>query len=133
VIYAQTDSNKIIKQSNGKEGVLPIIMKIIRNLYKNGVTNTEVEMAKQNIRGTFLLDLEDSENMTYSNGVEYLMKIPPKEIVQTKDQYHRHYEHITKKHVDSIIQKYLNPSAMVVCMVGEHVPSQESVKKICER
>ena len=132
VIYAQTDSNKIIKQPNGKRGVLTIIIKIIRDLYKNGVTTDEITTAKQNIRGTFSLDLEDNENMTYYNGMRLLMKTPPKEIVSTKDAYHTYYENISKEQVNRIIQKYLNPVSMTICIIGENVPSLESVKKICE-
>ena len=132
VIYAQTDANKIIKQPNGKPGVLPIIMNIIRDLYTNGITQEELTMAKQNLRGSFALDLEDSGNVAYSNGVRLLMKLPPKKIVSTQDLYHTYYESISKDDVNRVIKTYLNPATMVVCMLGEKVPSQESVQKVCE-
>jgi len=132
VLYAQTDANKIIKQPNGKPGVLPIIMKIIRDLYENGITQAELTMAKQNLRGSFGLDLEDSRNVAFSNGVRLLMKLPPKKIVSTQDLYHTYYESITKDDVNRVIKTYLNPATMVVCMLGEKVPSQESVQKVCE-
>jgi predicted Zn-dependent peptidase len=132
VLYAQTDSNKIIKQHNGKPGVLPIMIKIIRDLYVNGITQEELNMAKQNLRGSFALDVENTANNAYSNGVQLLMKIPPKKIVSTQDLYHTYYESITKEHVNRVINQYLNPATMIVCMLGEKVPSQESVQKVCE-
>jgi predicted Zn-dependent peptidase len=132
VLYAQTDSNKMIEQPNGKPGVLPIIINIIRDLYTNGITHEELTVAKQNLRGSFALDLENTANIAYSNGVRLLMKLSPKQIVSTQDLYHTYYESITKDDVNRVIKSYLNPSTMVVCMLGEKVPPHESVQKVCE-
>jgi predicted Zn-dependent peptidase len=60
------------------------------------------------------------------------MKLSPKKIVSTKDMYDTYYESITKDDVNRVIKTYLNPEKMVVCMLGEKVPSQESVQKVCE-
>ena len=54
-------------------------------------------------------------------------------IIPVKDSYEKFYANITVKEVNHMIQKYFKKENITVCIIGDKVPSLETVKKECEK
>jgi len=132
VFFAETDPNKLLKNGD-HAGVLPLIIDIIRDLCKRGVTQHEVANAKMNLEGSMSLSLENSNTPCEYNGIKMLLYCnDEKSIVPSVDIYKTYYKSITRADVNGIIKKYFKLSQMSVCILGEQVPPVRQIKKICE-
>ena len=129
--YAEVDNNKIMK-NEFKLGVLPLMIQLINELIEHGVKPSELEITRGYIRGQINIDLEDSDEAACHNGEQALL-YPDKKIIPSSKIYETFYKNITKKEVDTIIQKYFKKSNMNVCLIGEKLPALNDVKTICEK
>jgi len=126
-MYIQTDSRTIMK--NGKEkGIVPLVVDLLNNLIKNGVTQEELAIAKGFIKGSMTLECQDTDNQCEYNGEEFLLYGTHEHIIPYVDVYKKCYQDITVKDVNEIIRKYLVKNRMSVCILGEQVPSLKSVE-----
>jgi predicted Zn-dependent peptidase len=119
-IYALTDPSKLIKHGT-KKGVLPLVFGLLRDLLKTGVTQEEVQLAKDNYKGTMIRYMESMENQVLYNGTEVLL-FDRKEIVPYEDYYKTFIEPVTKQDLDRVIQMYFKESNMVVSLLGPQLP-----------
>jgi len=130
IFFAETDPQKLLK--NGEHvGVLPLIIAIITDLCKHGVTQREVENAKMNLEGTMMLSLENSNTSCEYNGVQTLLHCTD-DTVPYNNIYKTYYKSITRSQINDIVKKYFKLSQMSLCILGETVPSIRSLKTICE-
>jgi predicted Zn-dependent peptidase len=130
ILSAETDYKKLIKNGSGK-GVLPLLIDLICNLKKNGVSDEELSVAKNSKRETMNLKLEDCYNAAEHNGKDYLIYGHSKQIIPYDKIYETCYKNITKKDIHEVACKYFKPECMSICIVGETLPSQSMVEKIC--
>jgi hypothetical protein len=130
ILTAETDYKKLIKNGSGK-GVLPLLIDLICNLKKNGVSDEELSVAKNSKRETMKLNLEDCYNAADHNGKEYLIYGDSASIIPYDKIYETCYKNITKKDIHEVACKYFKPECMSICIVGETLPSQSMVEKIC--
>ena len=130
--YVESDNKKIIKDGN-KNGLLVMLINIINDLIKNGITDEEIRVAKGYKHGKITMHLENSDTITSYNGKQYLLYGSSDKIVNYKDYYDRFYKNITTKEINDVILKYFKKQNMNVCMVGEKLPQLNLVKNICER
>jgi len=77
------------------------------------------------------LKLEDCYNAADHNGKEYLIYGDDSQIIPYDKIYETCYKNITKKEIHEIARKYFKPELMSICIVGETLPSQSMVEKIC--
>jgi predicted Zn-dependent peptidase len=131
-ITAITDHNKLIKNGNNGLGVLPLIIKMLNDLIKEGVTTSELVLAKEYNKGMFLLNLENNNNIAVHNG-EQLLLYPDREFIPYKDIYEIHYKSLTKPMINAVIQKYLKKTNMNVCVYGYQLPKKDIIRKECSR
>lgn len=129
-IDIESDSRKIMKNGN-KKGVLSLVITQLNDLLKNGITQDELSMIKSNLKGSMILDIQNNDTAAFHNGLETLMGIET--IVPYCNLYEKYYAPITKNDVDNIIKKYIKKENMVVCLLGENVPSLQSLKNECEK
>lgn len=108
-----------------------MVIGILNNLILKGVTYTELNDSKSNLKGNMKLDLQDIETSAFHNGLSYLMD--NENITSYNNLYDKYYANVTKSQVHDIIRKYLIKENMSVCLLGEHVPSLEKVKDECEK
>ena len=120
MFFTRTDTNKLMD-------LLPLLVHIIRGLIHNGITDAELEAAKGNLKGTFLLDLENPLSRVQYNGEEVLFG--NENIIPYDEIYERFYKNITRDDVNDMIKKYFRHDNMCVCLVSEKLPSQAQVKK----
>ena len=103
LFVAQTEFKNVIISNT--QGVLPILIQIIRSLIENGIKQTEIDIAKGNIQGEILLELQNCSNQALHNG-ESLLLNEDNNIVSIKNIYNKYYKNIQKKHVNTVIKKY---------------------------
>jgi predicted Zn-dependent peptidase len=128
-LYTMCDHTKMMRNSQNV-GVLQLLLNLLRDLVKNGITQKELTEAKGNFKGKFTLSMENVQNQCEYNGHEIII-YNNNDCVAYKDIYKVHYENITKKEINNVIHKYLRRENMVVCLFGEHVPKVDLVKKYC--
>jgi len=127
-----TKKENLIKKSG--QGVLPLLMQLIKDMIKRGVTAEELEMAKGNYQGNTLLDLQDIVTQTRYNGEAVLIEGLgySEAIVPYQDIYEKFIQKITTKEIFQIIQRYFTEENMCVCILSEKLPSLDIIKKNCE-
>jgi predicted Zn-dependent peptidase len=132
-LTTETDPKKLIKNGKGK-GVLPLLISLINDLIKNGVTENEVNTTKGYLKGTMLSDLGDGGFIAEENGEEMIFKKNKENtIISYQELYNTILCKITKKQIDAAIKKYCCKSNLSICMVCENLPSRKSVEKECEK
>jgi predicted Zn-dependent peptidase len=86
-IYAECVSNKVFWNGNKNPGTFPLIIKMIRDLIKNGITREELALAKGQLEGKFLLKAEECEVIAKHNGKIALLGLPD---VRYSDMYKKY-------------------------------------------
>ena len=131
-IIAITNPLKLIKNGNLK-GVLPLILKMLKDLKEDGVNEAELILSKNFLKGKLNLDMENSDNNAIYNGKQAII-FTEETIVPYENIYKTHYEKITKIQINEIIRKYFIKSNMNICIIGEqiHNPSKNIIYKLCE-
>jgi predicted Zn-dependent peptidase len=118
--------------SGKKEGVLSLMMKIINSMKKEGITEEEIRNAKGYIKGSNVLNLESLTTQTQYNGEEWLMGGNVQKIVPYSKLYETYYHNITKADLTRVINQYIIPQNMCVCIVNSKPLSLDKVKHDCE-
>ena len=125
-VFTQTDTGTVFKNDK-KPGVLPILISILNDLIKNGVTKEELEIVKGNLKGSTLIDMEDNDTQCMYNGTELLSK-KNEPIIPYSKTYDVLYKPVTCEDIHKIIVKYLTPINMSVCLLNDSPPSLSKVK-----
>jgi len=126
-ISTMCDPTKLLKNAKNP-GVLLVLVDILNDLFKNGITQKELTDVKGNFRGNYLLGMEQSDTKCTYNGIEYILYDNPA-VVPYERLFSTFYEGITKVDIHGVVRKYLRPENMMVCIVGEHVPSRAVVER----
>ena len=131
-LYAESESAKIMKNGRGKKGVFPLIIGIINDVIKNGVTDSEVDLTKQYLKGSLNTNLDSNESKCKHNGLAALLS-PNEPICPYNKLYDVYYKDISKTEINEIARKYLIKNNMSVCFSGGTPPKLSDVKPMCER
>lgn len=135
-ISAETDPAKLlVNKGTGKgtgKGVLPLLVDIIVDLQKNGVSKSELRISKSNMKGSMAIE-DTSENACFHNGSKMILYDHVTPITSYHDRYDTHYKNITQKDIHDVIKKYFVKSNMTVCILGEHTPDLKTIKSICNK
>jgi predicted Zn-dependent peptidase len=130
-IFTQFNASSFIHK--GKPSVLPIIIKELNHLLESGVTQSEINISKHNIRGHLLLELENIDTQTGYNGLLYLLVDQPDKIVPYSKIYKIYYEPITKAEINACFKKYFSLTRMCVAIVGGRIPSLQIIERECNK
>ena len=131
-IFAETDPSKLLLNKGIGKGVLPLIINIILDLQKNGVNKRELDIAKDNLRGSMALEEESNENACFYNGSKLILYPDEKHMVSYKNRYDTYYKNITRNDIHDVIKRYLVKSNMTVCLLGKNIPTLKKLKQVCE-
>lgn len=124
-IYTMCDPSKITQ----RPGVLSLIFDIIDDFLIKEVHQKELDIAKGNFKGQFILSLEESQTKCIHNGVEYIL-YDKERVDEYESLYDRYYKSVTKKDIMEVARRYFRPENMLVCLVGEKLPPLASIKQI---
>ena len=128
-LYAECDSGKLFK-NGARPGVFPLLIGMIRDLLKHGVTEEEVKTAKTFLESTQKMKSEDSEVVAKYNGKNELFGNFGAPSYQ--DKFGRLIKPITKADVDACIRKYFKKEGMVVSIVSSNPPSERHLRKVID-
>ena len=130
VFYAITDTKKLMHNGvSSKKGVLPIIVDLLNDLVKHGVTQEEVTKTKHYLKGNLQNSLENANTQSYYNGLRVLLHNDERGIVPYRDIYSTHYAKITKSYLNQLIQEYFRRDGMSVSIVGGGIPEYATLMK----
>jgi predicted Zn-dependent peptidase len=128
-IYTEEHYSKVIHNSR-KKGVLPLLIDAIRHFVKNGITKKQLSDAKEILQENMIRDLQYVGTKPEHNAIEYIMRNG--EFIEPYDSlFEKKYKNITISDVNYVIRKYFTASNMNVCLVGNHLPSLETVQRVC--
>lgn len=128
LFYAQCDPEKIFRNgSTNKLGVLPLILKLICDLIKDGVSKQEVVIAKNSYRGKMMLSAENASSVASYNAKNILFNVASP--CNYSNVYSEYMKPITVLDINSAIKKYFKCENMVVSVVGRSPPSQDLLEK----
>lgn len=131
-IFTQTDKDLIFKGNRGVgAGLLPSLVNLLNDLVKNGVDQKELEITKGYMKGNMLIEMEDISTPCEYNGNEFLLG--KEKIVPYLEIYKDCYENISCQDINNIIKKYMRRELMSVCMLGENLPQEKSVKNVFDK
>jgi len=122
----QTDPAKLMQDSKNA-GVLEILMQLIKDLKEHGVTAKEVEVAKGNCKGNFLMNLQSVDTLADYNGVSTILK---NNDVAFNDVYKTYIEPITHHQVNKIIKKYMLYDLLAVGIVHNYDIPKKKIEHI---
>lgn len=130
-IYSQFNVESFMSET--KRSVLPVIIKELNHLVKNSVTQKELNICKNNLKGYLLFGLQSIDTQTLYNGSTYMLLKNPEEFVPLEKVFETYYEPITKEQIHSCVKKYFTLNRMCVSYVGGNLPSLKAVAKECEK
>ena len=130
-IYSDTNNSKILADGS-KPGVLPLIIKLLNDLIKNGVTADELAMAKGYLNGQITRQSENDTNLSDYNGTQSIM-FPGKPIVPYSKIYDNFYKSMKIEDINRCIRKYFRKEFMCVCITCDKPVKLSAVAAISEK
>lgn len=124
-IHVQTDPNKVYE-------VVTILIQLLMDIKRRGITQDELQMIKGNIKGNFLLGMESIENLVQYNGNETLLSLDG-DFTTYQNRYANHFARMTKKQVDDVIHKYFIRENLVIGILYDKDLSKKKFESIVER
>jgi predicted Zn-dependent peptidase len=139
VIKVKTDHTHVI--TNGhfplekRPGILSLIIHTIQSILKKGFEQHEIDHTKGYLYGKMRMNEENIDILADYNGKEWILATeffcdrftPYSQIFDT------FIKPVTKKRLNDVVKQYFRLNNMVVCILGEKVPSLNSVKSVCEK
>ena len=116
-----------------KISVLPLIIKEFNHLLKNGVTQSELNVSKNYLRGHMLIDLENIDTQTNYNGLMCLLYEDPKIIIPYGELFDTYYKTITRTQVLSVMRKYFRLNRLCLSVVGDKIPPLSLIQSECNK
>lgn len=114
-----------------KKGVLPLMLELIKDLVKRGVSTKEIANVKTQMKGKYEMGLENAENQVSHNGKRLLL-YDNTHITPYKYMYDT-YAEIAREDINRVIAKYFKPENMNIAMVGGKLPKSESIQQMSMR
>ena len=110
-------------------GVIPLIIGLIRGLVRNGITASELAIAKSYGRGTMSLFADSNANRAEYNG-DLAILFPNEKRISCAKIYDE-YDKITLRETNECIRRLFCRERMSVCIIGSKLPSPFQIAKIC--
>lgn len=107
-IFASTSVEKI-------EEVYSMILEEIKLIKENYISLQELNESKEQLKGSYMLDLESTSSRMMSNGKNLLMKNK----VESEEEIINYINNVEFEDVVNIIDKVFNLDKMGVCIVGK--------------
>lgn len=97
------------------KNILRLIREEIMDIRKNGVTREELDRARENMKGSIVLSVEDISSRMFRLGKTLLFD----KKVLTIDQILKKIDLITVSDINNIAQKYFDPEALRTVILGK--------------
>lgn len=127
-----TDPRKFIKNER-EPGVLPLIINMLNEIRRKGISQKELTLAKHYKRGKLAMKMEDVDNIVNYNLKQVLLYPRTTEKIPLEHSYESYYANITLKMVNAAINTYIIRERMNVCVLGQHFPSEKIIRGVCDK
>jgi len=127
-----TDPQKLMKNGS-KRGVLPIVIGMLNELLKHGITSSELTLAKNYNENTYKMKKGDIDSQAVYNAEYVLMYREKQKFVPYNDLFDTYYKPITREQINGIIKKYFKKSNMNISILGSKLPAMKIIKTECEK
>ena len=117
-IDTSVNPSKVV--SSNKKGAVSLIIDILQQLIKKGITTKQLSNAKGYLKGQMSLQTGEISLMSDYNGYNYLFDSADKNISIT-DLYKKRYSSITKSQINMALIKYFRHDNMYCCFLGKNV------------
>lgn len=129
---AISQSTKLLKNGAHKKGVLPLIIEMFNDMIQNGITESELQVTKNYMKGKMFMKMEDNNAKAVYNADHLLLYKDKEEYVPYENMFEKYYAPVTREQVNSIIRKYFKKENMTVTVVGTNLPKEGVIKKVSE-
>ena len=131
IILTNVDKNRLLKKGNNN-GALSVIIDVLKNIKKSGITEKQLSIAKGYLKGILTLTVEDTNTIAQVNGNRYLFNERDKN-VPLHNIYEKRYKNITVSQVNKVIKKYFIKKNMSSVYLGENVVNIKKKIKVTEQ
>ena len=130
-IYSDTNNSKILADGS-KPGVLPLIIRMLNDLIKNGVTADELNSVKGYLNGQLTRESENDSHVSDYNGTQSIM-FPDQPIVPYSKLFDKFYKPMKIEDINQCIRKYFRKEFMCVCITCDKPVKLADAKAISEQ
>lgn len=106
-----------------KDALIAII-KEYKDVLENGVTEEEVQKAKQYLKGKIILKLEDSEEYAHLLARQELLRNE----INTPEDIHKKIDSVTKESIHEYIKTYFTTENLYMALIGPYSDDEEFKK-----
>jgi zinc protease len=131
-ISVVTNPRKLLKDQDSHDGVLPVLIHMLRHLKQHGVTSEELSIAKGSIQGTLVLELRSNDAIATYNGIQTLLDVSTS-IVPYYQIYEKYMKNITRAQIHRVIKQYLRRENMLVGILYDHKIPQHTIEAIVDQ
>jgi predicted Zn-dependent peptidase len=105
--YCQTKSESMSQ-------AMTMILDIISDVQKNGITIEEMTIAKESIINSYVFDFDKPSELINTRALNELRGFPPDQIQKTLEAY----QAVTLEQCNNVAQFYLNPDNLAIVITG---------------
>ena len=125
--YSHTPHRTLARRD--RRGVFPIIMDMLRDLIRHGITDTELRETKMYMAGITQMNMAKGTKQAEYNGLEWFLG-NDEQITPYGDLYKTKYEDITKTEINRVIRNYFTLENTNIVMVGSRLPDKKHIEKL---
>lgn len=141
IIKVETEYKHVINDGHHTDktpGVLPFTIQFVQSIVKKGFRQEEIDHVKGYLYGKQRMNEDDIDVLADYNGKEWIHFNSPEStfcagFTPFSKVYDTFIKPVTKKRVNDVVKKYFRLNNMVVGVLGDKVPSLDSVKSVCEK
>jgi predicted Zn-dependent peptidase len=111
----------ISKAKPNKKGGLAIILKVMEDILRDGITTDELMRSKTNIVNKLAMSYENTHTIAIYYNEMLMMEHSP---IVTINDFIKGIKSVKMKQVNEVIQKYLSFEKMTICVVGNYTKKQ---------
>lgn len=130
VINVTTDTNKLLKNGT-KPGVIPVMVSLLNDLVKNGVTTAELTNTKGFIFGHTTRQVEKS-NVQNEYNADQVFVLNRNDVLPYHRVYDTYIKNVKAKEINTIIKHYFTRNNMFVCIYGGNLPTKTTIQRAFE-
>jgi predicted Zn-dependent peptidase len=122
VLYAISDVDRLIQDGKTKhKGTIPVMFDILDDLIEHGVKESELKMAKNNIKDSLKMDSIAGGDKSAYNGIRVMLHNET-DILSTSEVFDKCYKKITRTNVNEMIAKYFAERKYYFSVIGGKLP-----------
>ena len=111
----------ISQKSKNSKGGLEIILKVMEDILRDGITEDELLRSKTNIVNKLAMSYENTHTISMYYNEMLMMEHSP---IVTINDFIKGIKSVKIKQVNEVIQKYLSFEKMTICVVGNYTEKQ---------